>query len=203
MNKLLVASVVLGSLSLVACAGGGDTVPSDGDETVTETGTVQPQRPLVERCEGTVRCTMVGTTPTVPTLRKVGDSCEVGPITLAPGGKVIADVDAGAAGVTFSWSSTVRDLSICAGGQCLRCAALGETPGGKEAGRCTGASTSCTSLGAGSCGSQDGCSFNQHYRVTPTGSGVFESKCEGWSTSCAALDDEHSCSRQRGCTWEP
>ena len=67
--------------------------------------------------------------------------------------------------------------------------------GAKE---CAGLARRCSTLTAGSCGSQDGCTFSSHVRWN----GDLEFECDGWAKTCSAYTSKVDCLNQSGCSWE-
>jgi len=178
---LLVISVVLGSLSLLAC--------SSEDEAAT--GSQTSAQSAVQRCSGRFIC--AGSAET--RLERHGDGCYAGALRLEPGGAAVAE------DLTGSWHETSNGFEVCADGECLECVSTEPAPAAaptSKGGTCTGYASSCIGRPAGSCGTQQGCSLGSHVRWN----GDLEYECEGSARSCSSFGSEESCNNQTGCHWE-
>lgn len=191
MNKI--AALVLAGFSLVvvACSGGDDE----------NHGSTAAALTVVEACSATVFC-KVGDDTEIVALSKQAAGCRLRSFTLVEGGvAVVDDLD----GVT--WTSTESTITISHEGEpSIECtdphAKASATPA-SGGGKCTGSSWSCSGSPAGSCGSQDGCTFTQHTHIMPVSGDIeLRYECEGHAKECDEYDSQKSCEGQRGCTWK-
>lgn len=165
---------------VVAAAGCGSEGGEGSSATLSEA--------LVEACSGIVECSLGGESFQERLERRDG-ACYLGDAKVLPDGTMV-----GADGSPLTWEGNIFEFDLCSDGTCATCTNLAppDVPGYA----CRGTATSCSSLGAGSCATQSGCSFTIGATLSSS-----DDECNGWADSCSEFESTSECEWQRGCHW--
>jgi hypothetical protein len=177
MNKANLGFLALVVIEATSCG------PDDGGGSSS-----QHSDALVEACSGTVECTLQGE-GVQEQLKKQGNSCYLGDAKVNADGTV-----AGTDGSSLTWKGDVFKFDLCSDGTCLKCMNL--SPPDVPGYACRGVASSCSSLGAGSCATQSGCSFTIGATLSSS-----DDECYGSADGCSEFKSTSECEWQRGCNW--
>lgn len=214
--KMTAMTLVMMATSVIFFACGGEPDDADGSSSSDGRGpgTKAAGGSLVDRCTGTLTCS-VGSEATPSQLLRRDGACYLGGIRLG------ADGSATAEDVEARWIATASTVDVCIDGECMSCRSTegasssasqpsqtgsssteAMTPSKEEAeptsrSFCAGHVPYCHRLSYSQCATQDGCEL---YKGQGSG-GASDWFCSGTAKSCTAFTDPLACQGQVGCLW--